>query len=492
MPIKTGKFEEEPSGMLGKFIGGAFKVAGGVAGLVVGVGAKAVDVAGDAIDTAKEDSLLRKKAKKLNEENEHRLNESAAMYSETEIILKEEARRLDEIANKIIKDYKIIDSTILNGVAATKITEKDWKNFAELNFSGAMFGAVAGGAAAAGGATALVTAFCTAGTGAAISSLSGIFAVKATLAALGGGTLAAGGFGMAGGIMALGGLFAFPALAIGAVLAHDKIQKEWENVKNAKIAVDEIVKKNSELAEKNKLACNNFRQMYDLGVAIDFFLKNLQYRVEVAPEKIKTDMKKISKVAKDKLVKKFVEIKPLTDDDMNISDALEDTLQEIENECRTLQNLLNSHGKIYNSQEITPIFQQIYSDAEEYIYMSYPWFNNFFIKKDLNLMNQAVGRGVKFYIYYGFGNDDRLQDTVKAINWLKSQLNAPNSVKFFHVNSHVKAVLCEKYVLQGSQNMMSYRYNENRNDKREEVTFKIEDIDTVNELRELILSQKEI
>ncbi len=60
-----------------------------------------------------------------------------------------------------------------------------------------------GGAAIGAGTMAAVTAFGTAGTGAAISSLSGAAATNATLAWLGGGTAAAGGGGMAAGTVVL-------------------------------------------------------------------------------------------------------------------------------------------------------------------------------------------------------------------------------------------------------------------------------------------------
>lgn len=54
-----------------------------------------------------------------------------------------------------------------------------------------------------------------AGTGVAISGLSGAAAKSATLAWLGGGSLATGGFGMAGGTLVLGGLIAAPIVLLG-------------------------------------------------------------------------------------------------------------------------------------------------------------------------------------------------------------------------------------------------------------------------------------
>lgn len=84
-----------------------------------------------------------------------------------------------------------------------------------LKDSGLGLGAgLTGGAAVAFGAYSGTMMLATAGTGTAISALSGVAATNATLAWLGGGTLAAGGGGMALGSMVLGGLVAAPALAI--------------------------------------------------------------------------------------------------------------------------------------------------------------------------------------------------------------------------------------------------------------------------------------
>lgn len=78
---------------------------------------------------------------------------------------------------------------------------------------GVAAGTAVGGAAAYGTFVA-AAAFGTASTGAAISGLSGIAATNATLALLGGGTLAAGGAGIAGGTMVLAGIVAAPTVVL--------------------------------------------------------------------------------------------------------------------------------------------------------------------------------------------------------------------------------------------------------------------------------------
>lgn len=83
--------------------------------------------------------------------------------------------------------------------------------------SGAVAG-TAGGFAAAGATTSAVMALGVASTGTAISSLSGIAATNATLAALGGGALSAGGGGMALGSAILGGATLGVGLLIGGII----------------------------------------------------------------------------------------------------------------------------------------------------------------------------------------------------------------------------------------------------------------------------------
>ncbi|WP_246019938.1 hypothetical protein [Limnobaculum zhutongyuii] len=85
------------------------------------------------------------------------------------------------------------------------------------------------GAALAFGAYNGTMLLATATTGTAISSLSGVAATNATLAWLGGGSLAAGGYGMAGGMMVLGGIVAGPALAIFSHILGNKGEEALNN-----------------------------------------------------------------------------------------------------------------------------------------------------------------------------------------------------------------------------------------------------------------------
>ena len=103
--------------------------------------------------------------------------------------------------------------------------------------SGAMQGSIAGGLTALGAYGGAMT-FGAASTGAAISGLAGAAASNATLAFLGGGSLAAGGFGMAGGMAVLGGLVAGPALAILGFTMNSKAEENLENARSQRAEVE--------------------------------------------------------------------------------------------------------------------------------------------------------------------------------------------------------------------------------------------------------------
>lgn len=95
---------------------------------------------------------------------------------------------------------------------------------------GSAIGAAAGGLTFAG-----VGAFAAASTGTAISSLSGAAATSATLAWLGGGSVASGGMGVAGGTAVLGGVVAIPVALVLVGFIHIKGKKELQEQRRIKI-----------------------------------------------------------------------------------------------------------------------------------------------------------------------------------------------------------------------------------------------------------------
>jgi hypothetical protein len=93
------------------------------------------------------------------------------------------------------------------------------------------------------GAYGSVGTLAAASTGTAISGLSGVAATNATLAWLGGGSLATGGFGMAGGALALGGIVLGPALAIGGFMMASKAEEALTKARKYEAEVDTSIAK---------------------------------------------------------------------------------------------------------------------------------------------------------------------------------------------------------------------------------------------------------
>jgi len=106
-------------------------------------------------------------------------------------------------------------------------------DYALLKSSGLGLGSgLGGGAALAFGAYNGTMLLATASTGTAISTLSGVTATNATLAWLGGGSIAAGGGGMALGTMVLGAVMIGPALAIFGHIVGNKGEEALNNARS--------------------------------------------------------------------------------------------------------------------------------------------------------------------------------------------------------------------------------------------------------------------
>lgn len=114
----------------------------------------------------------------------------------------------------------------------------------------------------------------TATTGTALGTLSGVAATNATLAWLGGGALAAGGYGMMGGMIVLGGLVVGPALAIGGSIFASKSRKalndSYCNYDKAKLFKAQA--KNIGVALKAIFIKTN--QMIEVLQKLDYYLVN--------------------------------------------------------------------------------------------------------------------------------------------------------------------------------------------------------------------------
>lgn len=143
--------------------------------------------------------------------------------------------------------------------------------------TGAAVGGAAAGAGVAAGAYAAAAAFGTASTGAAISGLSGIAARNATLAWLGGGSLASGGGGIAAGAatlanIALAPLSLLPALVM-AVKARNQSRRIDEEIANMDVSEAEMDRHRAELTAVHSRATEVSKAVDELHQVLKDFLR---------------------------------------------------------------------------------------------------------------------------------------------------------------------------------------------------------------------------
>lgn len=159
-------------------------------------------------------------------------------------------------------------------------------------------------------------------------------------------------------------------------------------------------------------------------------------------------------------------------------------------EAETTQTKIARYDAIAVLDEI----KKVYTEAEKYIYISYGWYNMNCVKQDLKFMHDAIKRGVHIFFYYGIkpvpGNEDKGKAirTANTIRFLKENLD-PEYTHFQAADTHIKAMLCDKFSLEGSQNLMSYRPWRGET-PREENTLKIIGADAIEAGRQRIVAQQ--
>jgi hypothetical protein len=238
--------------------------------ILIGVGAGIIG-AGKGIKAATDNSKAKdvntaanntvNNAKKLLEECRQKCNTSLESLGGKKLfVLDKSILRFVEAFEKL-QNVEIEDSTGINELNKFRLDKQSFDALKEMGgYAASILGGTAagamGGALAAFGAYSGVMAFGAASTGTAIASLSGIAATNATLAFLGGGSLAAGGLGVAGGTMVLGGLVAGPALLIMGFIIGAKASA---NLNNAYSNLAEAQKTAQELNTASIL-CNSIRR----------------------------------------------------------------------------------------------------------------------------------------------------------------------------------------------------------------------------------------
>jgi len=151
---------------------------------------------------------------------------------------------------------------------AEEIKELESSVSNSLEISAGLGKGITSGALTAMGAYGSVGMLATASTGTAISGLSGVAATNATLAWLGGGSLAAGGGGMALGTAVLGGMVAGPLIAVTGLVMDSKAEKNLTEAYEYESEIDIGIEKINYSIEEYK---SIYKYIDELSIVIHKF-----------------------------------------------------------------------------------------------------------------------------------------------------------------------------------------------------------------------------
>lgn len=224
-------------------------VAAGAAGVGSAVhGAKKMKDANDTMETAQR----RHKRNMAKFETENKVTSKAMdKLGELELEILHSFGEFSDVFEQI-KNRPTFETYSKNGIT---LPEYDGEKIKDVSIgAGVLLGGIggagvgaAGGIAAAGATSAAFAIFGTASTGTAISTLSGAAATNATLALLGGGTLAMGGGGIAAGTAVLGAATLGVGLLVGGAIFNftgkklsDKADEAWAQMKKAETKINSI------------------------------------------------------------------------------------------------------------------------------------------------------------------------------------------------------------------------------------------------------------
>lgn len=208
-------------------------------GVKKGVDAKDLIEEANAIgDAAKRrhDQELRRLKSKVKETNEY-LQELGRLKVE---VFSSQIKHLVETLRRLKATKSELSGFDLS-FSASELKQIESSVAHSLEISAGLGTGLTSGALTAFGAYGTVGLLASASTGTAIASLSGVAASNATLAFLGGGTLAAGGGGIAAGAAVLGGAVAAPAIAIAGFVMASKAERSLTEARRYEANIDKAI-----------------------------------------------------------------------------------------------------------------------------------------------------------------------------------------------------------------------------------------------------------
>lgn len=199
-------------------------------------------------------------------------------------------------AVKFLERARVKDRDLLERCNISKQTVIEWKTAsirAGEVISG-MLRSAASGVATSAAAYGIVANLAAASTGTAISTLSGAAATNATLAWLGGGTLAAGGGGVAVGTLVMGGFVAAPALLCAGFVMQSEAEKVVTETERRIAKIDKNEAQQWRLYEETKIFIRRVNELEESTQGIEAELKSL---LAASDPSLEEDAYRVAKVA---------------------------------------------------------------------------------------------------------------------------------------------------------------------------------------------------
>lgn len=334
---------------------------------------------------------------------------------------------------------------------------------------------VGAGVGVGAGAVALMTAFSTAGTGAAISGLSGAAYVSSLLAALGGGTLASGGFGMVGGIFVLGGAIFLPALAVAGFFAHDKIKSAHRKALRRRRDAERLEAESKDYFAKLENCVRLLREInFAFRNSSEFFQRLLTFSFTTPDIARDEDYQKILRRAA-QVTKIFGELKILNENkkpNENLSTEVA-TAKNFYEQCfedfitfrakmspqvlKLTERLKNLKMISLKDEEIRAAFDEAVDSAKVELDVTAMKLN-YKTEEYIPQFQKLLERNVTIKIFYGIGeedSDENYQTRATAYKLKKIFRKYPN-FKMKRADTHAKIFICdEKFLVLSSYNVLT-------------------------------------
>lgn len=370
------------------------------------------------------------------------------------------------------------------------------------------------GIAAAATAVGATTILGTASSGAAIAGLHGAAAINATLASLGGGSLATGGFGIAGGLTVLGGLVIIPGIAAGGFV--------WDrNVRNAHAKAVEYAENVAAASTKAIAARSKYRSFTQLVRDIIYETSSLNGFLDGLLDIFECDLISGGSTKSANLFKSAADVAnrllclKVTSDAGELNEMVSEELRVIHNDMDRVKHSIGTYLASLNEQrreeakrqvnealasfrentkakpiikplrneELRDVFIRTFDWAKKEICILAPWINRRVVNDLLmDKMERVLGRGVSIRIVYGIGELSSNKQNGKADDFRNKrteEIAAELRKKFScygkrfimqRSNTHGKLLICDDffYVI-GSFNFLSFDGNYAGQDTREEL-----------------------